>query len=623
MPSDVGRGQSEDAELFELGSVQPRSDMSPQGRAPVPLATQGQEYLSHGEADRKALVQVQRTPFVHQHSTLVNRPDSDVNLVVPHLTTTKEASPLHDREPKSSTSVVLGTFVNVHADQHKQSELLSPRSPRQEPNRSEDQPMDDQSRSEVADISKPDQAVCIAPESHFSSPNKEPSDSEERYSRLSPGKRKHCSEDPTTPRRLNNCTESQYSCSGQRPPKMSRTMSAFPSLDALRDVSAAKTPSRIARESRRAFFRNQQGAKKSSPSLSVPGIPLDEMHAVEHYTSPLPSSRRVSHMMQQGYTTPRTSVLSGTGAQAASGVKDASGLFVTGHGLYTAYKATYPEYEGDIVQFNKACKQINILRREGKAPHSSLWDDFIFRRHHDYRHYLVQVAKACEDALPYLQYYGEHVEKPSRMKLVVQPSNISSLGMNSDVGSSVKSPPLTVQSHINTTADLKTSVAVSSSASNILPTHATVSPVAPSSHRSRRHRNSDLGFETHDGLEQTQESSVKQWVALQSIEKELGAESPELGSPDLRTEVDDIPQQEVDDTGEDPAPLSPPCPRPSKEKESVWCDDPNTPFKDFARSFAALSSEQRHVKGSVGVDEKGCLKPHLQSVIDIFTLYRK
>jgi hypothetical protein len=294
--------------------------------------------------------------------------------------------------------------------------------------------------------------------------------------------------------------------------------------------------------------------------------------------------------------------------------------------MYQAYKAAYPEYQGDALQFDKACKQIKLLQEQRKAPHPSLWDDFIFRRHHDYRKYLLEVTEACEDAIPYLQYYAEHVEKPSRMLLVVRPPYILSLEADSGIGSSIRSSPPPAYIHVNGAPNLEKSVAVSSSASNIVPTQQTSSPVFFAEPQLQQNLRYDLDSHKLDETDQAQESSVEQWVELQSREKALGAESPELAYTNVAVDEEDIPLQGLGTPVEIPA-SSPPGQQASasehEEKESLWCDDPDTPFKAFARSYTVLASERKQVKGPVKIDEKGCLKPQLQNVIDIFTHYRR
>jgi hypothetical protein len=123
-----------------------------------------------------------------------------------------------------------------------------------------------------------------------------------------------------------------------------------------------------------------------------------------------------------------------------------------------------------------------------------------------------------------------------------------------------------------------------------------------------------------------QDSSVEQWVELQCIEKELGAESPELGYAEVAPEVADVPRQALDDAEGivvHSLPHHKSAAPPQQEKEPLWCEDPDTPFKSFARSYTSLASESRRLERTVKVDGKGCPEPRIQNVIDIFTRYKK
>lgn len=619
-------GQLQDAEHFNKSSRQPHQDDSPHGTDSLSSAPRTQRDLSHQRTEAKTLIQVQRTPFVHQVSPMMMKPDCGGHRgSFPYLDT-KDSVP-HNRECKSSPSVVLGTFANVGKEERTQPKVLSTKPLHDELNTCADQLMEVEGRSEMMRISKAAKAVGAALVTKRSSRSGALSESERTFLERRPAKRKQCNNDDAQP-----AIQPQRSTEGCRPrpspavSKRPRMMSRFPSLEALKDLDAAKAPSEIARESRREFLRNQERAASNSSPLSVAIPTFEQTDRDRQVASSYATSGEVFHLAHQHHTTPGTSLLSRPGLKAESGVDVISGLSLRPQSMYETYKAAYPEYEGNMLQFHKACKQIKILHAEGKAPHPSLWDDFIFRRHHDYRRYLLQITEACEDAVPFLQYYTEHVEMPSRMRLVIRPSYILTLATDSAIGSSIKSPPPVPQVHLDTAEGLRKSVAASSSASNIVPRkHDCLSDLA-FNHQSRQEPRCELNSDTQDETEQTRDSSVKQWVVLQSIEKVLGAESPELGNADAEAEEEEVPPQDLETSTEIPLSSSPgPLSAASEPegKESVWCDDPNTPFKSFARSYVALASERRKLPKPVTVDEKGCLKPQVQSVIEIFTSYRK
>jgi hypothetical protein len=565
-------------------------------------------------------VQVQRTPFGQQVSTLIKASNLSGNpAAFPNTTTDDSLS--NDPEPRSSTSVVPGTFVNLQAKQQGQSEASSPRSLHKEMGCSEDEQMKE-ARSEVTNISKYDEIMDTASGAHFSSINEESTDSQTRLIVTRTAKRKYCSDDVKILKpQLSQSIGDRRSCSSPAPPKRPRTRYTLPSLNVITDLVTTRSPSEIAKESRRAFFSNQERALSDSSPVSMPVAKLEESLRDQALGS------LTSHSLPQRRTTPRTSLLSRTNSMQGSGKDSITATPRSRQAMFDTYKATYPEYRGNALQFQKACKQIKILHRRRKAPHPSLWDDFIFRRHHDYRDYLLEAAEACEDALPYLQYYTEHIEKPSRMQLVVKPSYVLSLGKGSSIGPGVKSPPAAEHTNTNVVVDFEHSVAASSSASNAQAPRTRLSPAAAFSNRSDRNDEYETKLQDEDELQQTQgkDSSVKQWVELQSMEKALGAESPELGFTEIAEEVEDVPGQDLDSAAEISASSSPGhrAAVSEKRREPIWCDDPDTPFKSFARSYTSLASERRQLKEQVRIDGKGCLKPHVQKVIDIFTLYRK
>ncbi len=591
----------------------------------ISVARRIQNVLSYPEAEGKALIQVQRTPFVHQLSTLVKGTVYHAQGVVPPCPTDYESMP-NGGETKSSPSFVPGTFINAQVRQHRHLEVSSTRSLLSQSDIAEDERIEADAGSEIINISKIPKAVDAAPNVPPSSTCESQFESQDRISQGESAKRKYCSDDSASPNiQSHPSTEDHQPRWSPAPSKRPRMLSSFPSLDALTDLCAAKAPSAIARESRREFSRSQRRAASSSSPLLVGTPTLDKTKRKNRLANSQATGRIMSHWTQQRHTTPRTSLLSHAGSKRESGVDVISRLSLGRQSVYDTYKATYPEYQGTALHFHKACKQLKILHSEGRAPHPSLWDDFIFRRHHDYRDYLLEVTEACEDALPYLQYYIENVEKPSHMLLVVRPPYILSLISDSTTGSSVESPAPAVDFRTDAMENLEESVAASSSASNILPTqHRSASAVA-SAHRQRHDLRHKLKSPTRNEPEQTQKSCVKQWVELQSIEKPLGAESPELGYTDVMEE-EDVPQQDLDNPAEipvSPFPIHQPALPEQEDKESVWCDDPNTPFKRFARSYITLASESKQLKKPVKIDGKGCLEPQLQSVIDIFTLYRK
>ncbi len=591
-------------------------------RDPTIAAPQTQEKLNHQTIGDKAHIHVHRTPFAPQTSRFIGGQDASDHQAISSY---KNADGLvaNDQEPRSSTSVVAGTCMYTQADTVKRSIIGSRLCLHGGYESSRDEQMEVEVTHDIVPISKAGDCQRATFDTPSSRANPSLSLPEERLSCSRLGKRKYSHDGHGTPG-----TELPASEDGRQPhlspasSKKPRRMSRFPSLEALRDLSSARTPSEMARESRREFFRNQLKAVSGKTPI------LEETEKRTPFHDAYTKDCEVSRSTQRPDTTPSTDLACRKGTRPRSGVDRASCLSLRGESMYKSYKATYPGYQGDALHFHKACKQIKALHQEGKAPHPSLWDDFIFRRHHDYRDYLALVTEACDDALPYIQYYNEHVDKPSRMQLVVKASYILSLETNSTLGSSVKSPSLAVQIHDKAAKSLEDSVAVDSSASNVEPAQHMDSPIVVRTDHKRQDLNYKLDSYNRDETEPTQASSVKvkQWVEEQLMEKTMRMGSPELGSPVVATEQGSITQQNINDAAEVPVSSSlvhQPAALEHKEKKSDWCDDRDTPFKTFARTYATLVSERKQLKGSVEIGAKGCLEPKLQNVIDIFTLYKK
>lgn len=579
-------------------------------------ALQIETHLTQRKADRKALIQVQRTPFVHQPGKLIKAPVSrDRDSAFPY--SSADECPPNGQEAKSSPLVVPGTYTNAQAEECRQSGRSTNLPLDKEPDSSKLEQMAETRENDADHISDCGTAEKATHDAYASSTYQE---SQSHSCPQRPHKRKNFREDDGQPK-----IQSQHTVYVDEPrldavpSKKQRLTSKFPSLDTLRDLNTAKRPSEIARESRRQFFHNQQrAASNGSPR---PGLtPVSEM-------SFRAREAEIVHQREVIHTTPRISLLYDTSSKPASESETISRSCTRRQNIYDAYRAAYPEYQGDALQFHKTCLQIKVLQGDGKAPHPSLWDDFIFRRYHDYRDYLVEVAEACEDALPYLQYYTDHVEKPLRVLLVVRPSYVSSLGADSGIGSSITSPALAAPHEIPGAPRMEESIAASSSASNIVPPQPATSPAVSGIKCRQPSLERDLDSRQLNETEHIQESSVEQWVELQSRAKTSGAESPELGYGNVFVEEEDIPVQDMDKSTD--ASLASPSPDrhqalpEQKRKEAVWSNDANTPFKTFSESYVNLASEKRRLKRPVRVDRKGCLKPHLQNVIEIFTRYRR
>ncbi|KAL9129659.1 MAG: hypothetical protein Q9217_001938 [Psora testacea] len=87
--------------------------------------------------------------------------------------------------------------------------------------------------------------------------------------------------------------------------------------------------------------------------------------------------------------------------------------------VFDRFKATYPDYLGDVKHFKTLCSKIDRLFKDKNCLPQFLWDDFIIRQKTEYPKYVQQCAEEAEDPLPYDKYYLTMTEGPTYMKKVV------------------------------------------------------------------------------------------------------------------------------------------------------------------------------------------------------------
>ncbi|KAL9028812.1 MAG: hypothetical protein Q9196_002873 [Gyalolechia fulgens] len=93
-------------------------------------------------------------------------------------------------------------------------------------------------------------------------------------------------------------------------------------------------------------------------------------------------------------------------------------------GIFSRFKATYPEYLGAEEHFVGMCRRIHQLLKADRMEHKSLWDDFIIRHKTDYPRYCQQCMDNAEDPKPYERFYREEIDEPSYNKRIIQPSTL-------------------------------------------------------------------------------------------------------------------------------------------------------------------------------------------------------
>ncbi|KAK3080354.1 hypothetical protein LTS18_002178 [Coniosporium uncinatum] len=94
---------------------------------------------------------------------------------------------------------------------------------------------------------------------------------------------------------------------------------------------------------------------------------------------------------------------------------------------FATFKAAYPNYKGDIKHFQGQCRKIEQLRKDGKAPHRSLWDDYLIRHHQDYREYSIGCIDEAREPMVYETFYNEEIDEPKYTKRVLTPAMLTAI----------------------------------------------------------------------------------------------------------------------------------------------------------------------------------------------------
>ena len=229
--------------------------------------------------------------------------------------------------------------------------------------------------------------------------------------------------------------------------------------------------------------------------------------------------------------------------------------------IYHTYKAAYPGYCGDSVQFENACQLIRTLRQAGKAPHPSLWDDFIYRLVHDYKQYVNDAIVAGRSIEPYPLFYEEYVEEPIYFKRIVRPADIDDSERNDDTTRLLEARSLDRDRSASASVQLRSGSLQSRNRASIRLEHD-----GSGDHVDNKHVANAEGpeiLETQriraEPVDRSQDSSVRIW-----LEKAPGAESPDLGTPLEQSSLMEVDELQLDEQAVSPSPN--PLPTASKEK---------------------------------------------------------
>ena len=295
---------------------------------------------------------------------------------------------------------------------------------------------------------------------------------------------------------------------------------------------------------------------------------------------------------------------------------------------FFVFKQTYPTYEGNAIQFLKSCRMIKKIRTAGKLLPQGVWDDFVYRHHHDYRSHLreMSLSDELESPLPYEEYYADYVSEPAHLKGVLRLAFIDALSTEEPVAA-LKAPGIRMPPQSDRPVNNGYSIAASSSASNIRQRASLADrPEKVITNNSPITLGSQLQLKEQEAIRQSQSSSVQLW-----LQKASGAASPELGTPDRLVAPGDVPH--IDMTGNEDDPtfdltrelllLTSPSANICKNSLRVSAEHRGSPdakaepFKHFALRHATLGVRE-HGRSQIWADANGALRPAVQKIVDIF-----
>lgn len=295
---------------------------------------------------------------------------------------------------------------------------------------------------------------------------------------------------------------------------------------------------------------------------------------------------------------------------------------------FLVFKQSYPTYRGNLTQFLRSCTMIKKIRAAGKMLPQCVWDDFVYRHHHDYRSHLLDVYKSdeLESPMPYEEYYADCVPEPLHLRGIIRLAFIDSLSLKIDPKTTLDTPPAREMCQLDHLEDSGRSVATSSSASNVQakePLSEMADKVIPKNNPTTLESQLQL---REQGKAPQSQSSVHLW-----LRKASGAASPELGTSDSLSAADNIPYIDLTDgadstfdLAQELLPLTKPfadigrgAPKASVE-ESRLPNAKTEPFKHFALEYAKLDVE-KHEKLQIQADAEGAQRANVQRIIDIFT----
>ena len=240
-------------------------------------------------------------------------------------------------------------------------------------------------------------------------------------------------------------------------------------FDFSQDQQEIQDPSVLARQQRREFFASRKGSVLQSNADFSIGAHEDKALEAKHLITGLPEvskdaedvvmgpdhqlvemnlSSELSHNPDNNFEPGKTSlkaledrrmaVIEDVETHAVKASETGTAGASTAGGIHDRFRATYPEYTGDLRHFIAMARKIDMLRSEDRMEHRSLWDDFIVRHKVEYWQYLLDCTEKAEDPMPYERFYRNEIDEPKFTKKVVTPNILADVlalaGLTSPTG---------------------------------------------------------------------------------------------------------------------------------------------------------------------------------------------
>ncbi|KAJ9644019.1 hypothetical protein H2199_003886 [Coniosporium tulheliwenetii] len=115
--------------------------------------------------------------------------------------------------------------------------------------------------------------------------------------------------------------------------------------------------------------------------------------------------------------------------------------------LFHAFKAAYPEYDGDFKHFIGLCRRIDKLQKAQQMEHRALWDSFVIRHKTHYEQYVLQCMAEVENPIPYEVYFKNEIEDLLHNKKILTPATLAAAVREGSeaTASSAVSPQMPIQ----------------------------------------------------------------------------------------------------------------------------------------------------------------------------------